>query len=66
LTYKKNHSLCPKSLRDQSVLESVQTAEATHLLGQTLFRVFIFIQEADLGARLLYTFPARGEFACGE
>jgi hypothetical protein len=31
--------LCPVSIRDQSVQVSVQTAEATHLLGQALFRL---------------------------
>jgi hypothetical protein len=31
----------------------MQTAEATHLLGQTLFQVFVFSQEAGLNARLL-------------
>ena len=34
--------LCPMSLRDQSVQVSMQTAEATHLLEQALFRAFIF------------------------
>jgi hypothetical protein len=36
--------LCPGSLRDQSVQVSMQSAEATHLLGQA----FIFSQEAGL------------------
>jgi hypothetical protein len=58
--------MCPGSLGDQSVQVSVQTAEATHLLRQALFRVFIFSQEAGLNARPLYTFPARGELACRE
>ena len=58
--------LCPVSLRDQSVQVSMQTAEATHLLGQALFRAFIFSQEAGLNARYLCTFPARGELACRE
>jgi hypothetical protein len=52
--------LCPGSLRDQSVQVSLQTAEATHLLGQALFWDFIFSQEANLNARYLGTFP-RGE-----
>jgi hypothetical protein len=52
--------LCPMSLRDQSVQVSLQTAEATHLLGQALFWDFIFSQEANLNARYLGTFP-RGE-----
>jgi hypothetical protein len=33
--------LCPMSLRDESVQVSMQTAEATHLLGQALFLAFI-------------------------
>ena len=40
------------SLRDQSIQVSVQTAEATHLLGQALFRAFIFTQEEGLNADL--------------
>jgi hypothetical protein len=44
----------------------MESAEATHLLGQALFRVFIFSQEAGLNARYLYTFPAIGELACRE
>ena len=43
---------CPVSLRDQSVQVSMQTAEATHLLGQALFRAFIFTQEEGLNADL--------------
>jgi hypothetical protein len=58
--------LCPLSLGDQSVQVSVQTAEATNLLGQSLFQDFIFSQEAGLNARYLCTFPARGELACRE
>jgi hypothetical protein len=54
------------SLRDQYVQVSVQTAEATHLLGQAVFQAFIFSQEAGLTARYLGTFPARGELACRE
>jgi hypothetical protein len=46
------------SFRDQSVQVSTQTEEATHLLGQTLFRAFIFSQEAGLNARPLNTWPA--------
>jgi hypothetical protein len=42
---------------------SMQIAEATHLLGQALFQVFIFSQESGLNARPLSTFPARGELA---
>jgi hypothetical protein len=57
---------CPMSLKDQSVQVSVHTAEATHLLGQALFRAFIFSQEAGLNARYLCTFPTRGELACRE
>jgi hypothetical protein len=57
---------CPASLREQSAKVSTQTAEATHLLGQALFRAFIFSQEAGLNARPLCTFPARGEHACRE
>jgi hypothetical protein len=45
---------------------NVQTAEATHLLGQALFLAFIFSQEAGLNTRYLCTFPARGELACRE
>jgi hypothetical protein len=45
---------------------NMQTAEATHLLGQDLFRAFIFSQEAGVNARYLCTFPARGELACRE
>ena len=56
--------LCPASLGDKSVQVSVQTAEATHLLGWTLFRAFIFRQEAGLNAICLCTFPARGDLAC--
>jgi hypothetical protein len=44
----------------------MQTAEATHLLGQALFWAFIFSQEAGLNARYLCTFLARGELACNE
>ena len=58
--------LCPVSLRDQSVQVSLQTAEATRLLGQALFRVFIFSQETGLNPRYLCTFPERGELACRE
>jgi hypothetical protein len=57
---------CPTSLGEQSVQMIVQTAEAIHLLGQALFRAFIFCQEAGLNARALCTFPARGELACRE
>jgi hypothetical protein len=45
--------LCPVSLRDQSVQISMQTAEATHILGQAQFWAFIFSQEAGLNARYL-------------
>jgi hypothetical protein len=41
----------------------MQTAEATHLLEQALFRDFIFSQKAGLKARYLCNFPARGELA---
>jgi hypothetical protein len=44
----------------------MQTAEGTHLLGQTLFRTFIFSQEAGLNTKPLCTFPAREELACRE
>jgi hypothetical protein len=54
---------CPGSLGDQSVQVSTQTAEATHLFGQALFRSFIFSQEAGLNTRHLCTFPARGDLA---
>jgi hypothetical protein len=54
------------SFGDQSVQVSVQTAEATHLLGQALFQTFIFSQEAGLNARYLCTFPEKGELACRE
>jgi hypothetical protein len=57
---------CPGSLRDQSVQVSMQTAEATQLLGQALFQAFIFSQEAGLNTRPLCTFHARGELACRE
>jgi hypothetical protein len=43
---------------------SMQTAETTHLLGQVWFHAFIFIQEAVLNAKPLFTFSARGELAC--
>ena len=36
------------------------------LLGQALFRSFIFYQEAGPNSRYLCTFPARGELACRE
>jgi hypothetical protein len=54
------------SLRDKSVQVCLQTAEATHLLGQVLFQAFIFSQEAGLNGRYLCTFPARGELAFRE
>jgi hypothetical protein len=57
--------LCPTSLGDQSVLVSMQTAVATHLLGQAQFWGFIFSKEAGLNARPLCTFPVR-ELACRE
>ena len=41
-------SCVPCPYGDQSVEVSMQTAEATHLLGQALFLAFIFIQEAGL------------------
>jgi hypothetical protein len=44
----------------------MQTAEATHLLGQALFRVFIFSQKAGLNTKPLCTIPARGELASRE
>ena len=50
--------LCPKCLRDQSVQVSAQTAEATYILGQALFRAFIYSQEAGLNARPHCTLPA--------
>ena len=56
--------LCPRSLEEQSMQVSTQTAEATHLLGQALFWAFIFSQVAGLNARPLCYFPARGELAC--
>jgi hypothetical protein len=52
------------SLRDQSVQVSMQTAEATNLLGQALFQAFIFSQEAGLNTRYLCIFPAREDLAC--
>jgi hypothetical protein len=58
--------LCRLSLGDQSVQVSMQNAEATSLLGQALFRAFIFSQEAGMNARYLCTFSARGELACRE
>jgi hypothetical protein len=58
--------LCPRSLGDQSVQVSTQSAEATHLLRQALFQAFIFSKEADLNSKYLCTFPARGELACRE
>jgi hypothetical protein len=57
---------CPGSLEDQSVQMSMQTAEATHLLGQTLFRAFIFSQEAGLNFRPLCIVHARRELTCRE
>jgi hypothetical protein len=45
---------------------TVQTTEATQLLGQELFWAYIFIQEAGLNARYMCNFPARGELACRE
>jgi hypothetical protein len=56
-------TLCPTLLRDHSVQVSIQTAEATQLLGQALFLAFIVSQEAVLNARTLFTFPVRGELA---
>jgi hypothetical protein len=44
----------------------LRQAEATQLLGQTLFQTFIFSQEAGPKARYLCTFPAREELACRE
>jgi hypothetical protein len=44
----------------------MQTAEATHLLGQALFQAFIFSQDAGLNARPMCTFPVRGELAYRE
>jgi hypothetical protein len=58
--------LCPATLRDQSVQVSMQTAEATYLLGQALIQTFIFSQEAGMNTRYLCTFPARGELAYRE
>jgi hypothetical protein len=58
--------LCPGSLRHQSAQVRVQTAEATHLLGQALFLAFICNKEAGLNVRPLGTFCARGELACRE
>ena len=58
--------LCPASLGDQSVQVSMQTSEATHLLGQALFQAFIFTQEAGLNTKYLCTFPSRGSLACRE
>lgn len=49
-----------------SLQVSVQTAEATHLLGQALFQAFISSKEAGPNARYLCTFPARGELTCRE
>jgi hypothetical protein len=45
---------------------NAQTTEETHLLGQALFRAFIFRQEAGLKTRPLCTFRARGELAYRE
>ena len=56
--------LCPLSLGDQSLQVSMQTSEATYLLGQALFQAFMFSWEASLNTRYIYTFPARGELAC--
>jgi hypothetical protein len=50
--------LCSGSLGDQSAQVSTQTAETTHLLGQALFRAFIFSQEACLNTRPGFTLPA--------
>ena len=58
--------LCPMSLGHQSLQVSMQTAEATLLLGQALFWAFIFSQEVGLKAQYLCTFQARGELACRE
>jgi hypothetical protein len=44
----------------------MQSAEATHHLGQALFPAFIFSEEAGLNAGYLCTFSARGELACRE
>ena len=44
----------------------LRQGEATQLLGQALFRAFIFSQEASPDARYLCTLPARGEIACRE
>ena len=46
--------LCSTSLRDQAMQVSLQTAEATHVLGQVLFRAFIFSQEGGLNTRPMY------------
>jgi hypothetical protein len=59
-------TLGPRSLRDKSAQVSMQTAEATYLLGKALFWAFIFNQEAGLNARYLCTFSARGELAYRE
>ena len=50
--------MCPGSLGDQSMQVSIQTVEATYLLGQALYQDFIFSQEAGLNARHLCTLPA--------
>jgi hypothetical protein len=52
--------------RDHSMQVRVQTAEATHLLGQALFQAFIFSHEAGLKGRPLWTFTASRELACRE
>ena len=46
--------LCPMSLRDQSMQVSLQTVEATHLLGQALLWACIFSQKVGLNARYLH------------
>jgi hypothetical protein len=56
----------PVSLGDQSVQVSLQTAEATNLLGQALFWAFIISQEVGLNAIYLCIFHAREELAYRE
>jgi hypothetical protein len=58
--------LYPGSLREQTVEESLRTAEETQLLEQALFQAIIIIQEAHLSFRHLCSSPIREEVVCRE
>ena len=64
-------SICRRHLGSWTPPRLVCTGEnvdygSYQLLGQVLFRAFIFCQEASLNTRYLCTFPERGEPACRE